>query len=117
MTNMIVAGLVVAMIVSPTLCYPSHQLEVENEWFQTESPVIEGAENEWFQPPTPVEGIYIHNILTSKCIIIVNIDEDVFEMEDAEIEGINFNANYMKCFLCVACSGTEYCCLCPCWNA
>ena len=37
------------------------------------------------------------------------IDEDVFEMEDAEIEGL-------KCFLCVACSGTEYYCLCPCWN-
>ena len=58
MMNMIVAGLVVAMIVSPTLCYPPDpdRQKVENEWFRTESPVTEGAENEWFQPPTPVEG-------------------------------------------------------------
>ena len=83
MTNMIVAGLVVAVIVSPTLCYPSDRQEVENEWFQTESPMTEGAENEWFQtespvgegaenewfqPPTPVEGIVTSlKTLTNRC--------------------------------------------------
>ena len=59
MTNMIVACLVVAMVVSPTLCfryrYPSQRQEVENEWFQTEG---EEADNEWFQTPKrPGEGI------------------------------------------------------------
>ena len=79
------------MIVSPTLCYPSHRQEVKNEWFRTESPVAEGAEKDWFQPPTAVEGIVTSlKTLTSRCINqIFYIDEDVFEMEDAEIDGIN----------------------------
>ena len=72
MTNRIVVGLMVAMIVSPTLCYiPS--------------------DRQWFQTPTQVEGMCtLLNTLTStyRCIKYSYIDEDVFEMEDAEIKGI-----------------------------
>lgn len=125
MTNMmIVAGLMVAMIVSPTLSYryryPSYRQEVENEWFQNEG---EGAENEWFHTegegaenelPAQVEGIVTSLMQDIDHVVgaLTNILYTDEEMVDAEYEGIyQHETTYVQCMWHVV-----DCCLCPCWN-
>lgn len=71
--SVIVAGLMVAMIVPPTHCYPQWP-QVENELFQTEPPAVG---NEWFQTESPAmedqwaefKGIIIAEKLKVTCIM------------------------------------------------